>query len=56
MSAIAFMGLFSVADYLVSGGLITPLRRKGNDRKRIDPGPNPRRMVRNKNGGAGKVR
>ena len=37
MSAIAFMGLFSMADYLVSGGILTPLRRKDN-RKRMDPG------------------
>ena len=54
MSAIAFMGLFSVADYLVSGGLITPLRRK-SERKRIDPGLSPRRIVGTRNG-TGKVR
>ena len=45
MSAIAFMGLFSMADYLVSGGLLTPVRRK-TDRKRIDPGNDYGRRVR----------
>ena len=45
MSAIAFMGLFSMADYLTSGGLLTPVRRK-NERKRIDQGADYTRRVR----------
>ena len=45
MSAIAFMGLFSMADYLTSGGLLTPVRRK-NERKRIDQGADYTRKVR----------
>ena len=46
MSAIAFMGLFSMADYLVSGGLLTPVRRRNSDRKRIDEGGDYDRRVR----------
>ena len=55
MSAIAFMGLFSMADYLVSGGILTPLRRRSSDRKRMDPGIDPSRRVRHRNG-PGKIR
>ena len=46
MSAIAFIGLFSMADYIVSGGLLTPVKRRKDDRKRIDPGIDYGRRVR----------
>ena len=58
MSAIAFMGLFSMADYLTSGGLLTPVRRK-SERNRIDPGPEidyGRRVRSQRIPGTGKIR
>ena len=53
MSAIAFMGMFSVVDYLVSGGLFTPVLRR-NDEEHT-PRRKGLKSHRSKDGG-GKVR